>query len=109
SRRVTAETARLVAHGVALAGGQAGTDRQPERIHRIDNGAGTPDRARRAVEGGQESVPRRVDLATPETIQLAAHNPLMLRQEIAPAAGPAAHRPPRRADQIREDAGSAHP
>src|SRR5205823_10196919 len=71
------DSARLRPHQLALAGVETGTDLEPDRLHVLDQRASTLDRAARAIECGEEAVPRSVDLVAAELVQPAADDRMM--------------------------------
>src|SRR2546428_2532065 len=64
---VNGDTPHVVAHQLALAGVQPGSDLYPQRADAVADGAGTMDRPRGAVESGKEAVPHRADGGMPRT------------------------------------------
>src|SRR5689334_22001724 len=83
---VHGDAAVLVAHHFAFAGVRAGANLEAELAHLLRHRAGAAHGARRAVEGGEEAVARGVDLAAAKPCELAAHEPVVVLQELAPAA-----------------------
>src|SRR5207253_4344765 len=96
------DSARLLSHQLALAGVEAGTDLEAERLHVLDQRAGTLDRAARAIECGEEAVPRSVDLVAVKLIQPAADEGMMALEERTPRRVPDLGRMLRRADDVGE-------
>jgi hypothetical protein len=74
----------VVAHQLALAGVQPRPDFDPQRADAVADGAGAANRPRGAVEGGEEAVPRGVDLSAPMPFELPPHDPVMGVEEGAP-------------------------
>jgi hypothetical protein len=62
-----------------------GSDGQTESADTFPDGMGRGHRPRRAVEDGQQPVPRRLDESAPKTIDLVAALPVMLLEEPGPA------------------------
>src|SRR5918992_1227765 len=69
---------------------RAGTDLDAERRDGIGQRHRAPDGAGRRLEGREEAVPGRLDLAPPKALQLGADEPVVLVEEIPPP--PVAHR-----------------
>jgi hypothetical protein len=85
---VHCDAADSVARELDLARVQACAEFDPERADRIADRLGRTDRARRAVERREETVAGRVDLASPETLELTSDESVMLVEQVAP--GPVA-------------------
>src|SRR5436190_22640781 len=69
---VDRDAPEVVAYQLALAGMEPGPHLDPEVAHRIAGRAGAADRARGAVDGGQEPVAERLHLPAPLSLELAA-------------------------------------
>ena len=78
-----------------LARVEAGADLEAEPAHRVADRAGTADRARRAVEGGEEAVAGEPHLLAAEPLQPVADDRVVLGEEGRPAPGRRARRPAR--------------
>jgi hypothetical protein len=76
----------LAIDDLTLAGMKAGSHLDPEFAYRLDNGAGTRDRACRAVEAGEESVAGCVNFDAAEAEELAPDGRVVLLEQVAPAA-----------------------
>ena len=76
----------LVAAELALAGVQARAHVEAERATHVRDRPRAADRARRPVEGGEEPVAGRVDLAPAEALELATHERVVALEQLAPAA-----------------------
>src|SRR6185369_4761239 len=74
---VHGDATHVVAHELALPGVKACPDLDPERADGVADGAGAADGPRRAVEGGEEAVAGRLDLAAAEACELPAHERVM--------------------------------
>jgi hypothetical protein len=70
---------------LALAGVQAGADGHPHIGQRFADGARAADRVRGAVEGREETVARRVDLAAAEADEMPAHDRVVLAENVEAA------------------------
>ena len=75
----------------------------------FDDRLRAPDRASGAVEGGEEAVARRIDLASVEARELATNGGVVLLHEIAPATVSDLRRALRRSDEIGEENRREHP
>ncbi len=72
------KAADVVAHPLALAGVDAGSDLEPGLAQAIADGDGAADGAGRPIESGEESVTGRCDLLPAEVFELATHGRMML-------------------------------
>ena len=79
------DPAYVFAKEFAFAGVQAGPDLQPKLPNGFSSPNGASNRPGRAVEGGQEAVAGRGDLATPIACQLVPHHRPMAVQQISPS------------------------
>ena len=61
---------------------------QAERLESVDDRLAAPDRARRPVEGGEEAVAGGVALLPAEPAELAPHERVVTREQVAPGASP---------------------
>src|SRR5207248_11005773 len=68
-----------------LAGMEAGPHGDAVRRERVADRAGAPDASRRAVEGREESVARRLHLVSPMSLELASHDVMVALDDLAPA------------------------
>src|SRR5918912_4581027 len=84
--RVDGDPAHLPVRELALAGVQAGAQLDAEPPHRLLDRVGGADRPRRPVEGGEEAVAGRVDLAPAVAGELRADRRLVRLEQLAPAA-----------------------
>src|SRR5262245_59080805 len=64
---------------------QACTNLQTDLAHGIDHCTGALDRARRTIEGREETVTCGIDLDATEAFEKAAHPGVMVVQEVAPS------------------------
>src|SRR5262249_4316775 len=96
------DAAELLSDDLALARVQAGPDLEAEVAHRALDRGRAADRADRAVEGREEAVPGRVELAALKAVELRADDPMVTLDEVRP--GPVAQldSPDRRVDDVRE-------
>src|SRR5262249_59597813 len=69
---VHGDAADLRSGHLAFAGMESRPDLEAELADRIAEGARAADRARRAIEDGEEAVARHVDLASTEALELPA-------------------------------------
>src|SRR5262249_51138591 len=92
-----------VAAHLALARVQPGTDLEAQGPHRVPDGAGTANRARGAVEGGQKAVAGGSHLGSAPAPELAPHEGVVDFQQVAPLAIAELHRSLRRRDDVREE------
>jgi hypothetical protein len=88
---------------LALAAVQPRADLQAQLTDAPDDRGSAPDRARRSVEGGEEAVPRRVDLAAAEPHELAADERVVALEELQPLAIAELGRPVREAHDVGEE------
>src|SRR5437763_1724697 len=65
---------------------ETGAHLDSEAAHRIAGRAGAADRARRAIEGGQEPVAECLYLAAPVPFELTAHEGVVATEQVPPAA-----------------------
>src|SRR6266849_1073561 len=94
----------LLAHQLALTRVDAGAHVEAELVsHARDDGRRAPDRPRRPVEARHEAVARGVDLDAAVVHELAAHELVMAREELAPPLVAEPHRGLGRAHEIGED------
>jgi len=91
-----------IADHLDLAGVNAGPDLDSERLHALDGGGRTPDGAAGAVEHREETVAGRVNLASPETGQLATHEGMMALEKLSPRSITVLSREPGRPDDVGE-------
>src|SRR3954468_1793612 len=85
-RDVHRDAADVVADDLALAGVQPRPRRQPERLQPLDDRLRAADRPRRRpVEGDQERVADRLDLAAAEAVELTADDRVVGDEQVAPA------------------------
>src|SRR3954447_21521770 len=84
---------------------QPGPDLEVERTERVTDRRRGDNRSRRPVEGGKETVASRVELATLEAGQLAAHDGVMPLQQLPPGRIAERGRALGRADDVREEDG----
>src|SRR6187431_2943747 len=82
---VDGDAADLRAHHLALAGVHAGTQLEPQRPGAFADRLGATDGARRAVERGEETVARGIDLAAAESLELAAGDAVERIEDGVPA------------------------
>ena len=75
----------VVASELDLAGVEAGPDLEPLRSDGVADRERGADRARRSVEGGEEPVACRLDLAPAEPLQGEPDDPVVRRERLAPA------------------------
>ncbi len=67
-------------------GVQSGPHLESELAHRLDDGAGTPDRPCRPVETGEEAIACGVHLPAAEARELAAHDRMVVLEQLTPGA-----------------------
>src|SRR5437764_13783900 len=83
---VHGDPAELRPHHLTLARVETGADLEAERAHAVADRARGPHRPRRAVEGRQEAVASRVDLAPTELRQVLANQRVVGVEQVAPLA-----------------------
>src|SRR5256885_5072605 len=83
---VHGDPAELRPHHLTFARVEAGADLEAERAHALADRARGPHRARRAIEGREEAVASRVDLAPAELRQVLAHQRVVGVEQVAPLA-----------------------
>src|SRR6266540_3187475 len=81
---VDCDAADLVAEELTLPGVHPAADLETEVANCFGDRLRTHDRARRAVECGEESVAGVVDLAAPEPVELATDERVMTLEELGP-------------------------
>jgi hypothetical protein len=74
----------IIANQVALPRMYAGSDLEPAGGRALSDRTRTPDRPRRPVEGRQETVPHRLDLAAAIARQLFPHDAVVMLKQLAP-------------------------
>src|SRR5436309_6079915 len=99
---VHGDTGDLLARDFAFARVEPGADDETQSGYRIADRLGAADRARRTVKGGEEAVPRRVDLPPAEAADLVADAILKALEKIPPAAVAELLGPLGRADNVGE-------
>ena len=82
---VDGDAPELVAHDFALAGMQAGSHLDPERVDIVRNGAGTADGASGPVECRQKPVACGVNFTATEGVKFATNQGVMDIKQIVPA------------------------
>src|SRR5262245_29592862 len=98
----------LSVHDLALTGVKAGAQLEPEFADARADRARAPNRARRAVEPGEEAVAGDVELRAPETDELAPDHGMVARQELAPGTVAELRRLRRGANDVGEENGREH-
>src|SRR5262245_9269923 len=96
------DPAELAVDALELAGVEAGPHLEPERADRVANRGRALDRAPGPVEGREEAVARRVQLLAAEAHELAAHERVVARQQLAPRSVAELCSPFGRADDVCE-------
>ena len=81
---VDCDARELVPDHLALAGVQPGPYFETQLPHPVPDRRGAADGADRAVEGGEEAVSCRIQLATAKTIQLGTHERVVASDEVRP-------------------------
>jgi len=99
---VDRQSRRLAVDGLHLAGVDAGADLKVERADRIDDLLRTSDRSSRPVEGREEAVAGRVDLASPVASEQPADRPVVALQQLVPRSVSELESLPCRADDVGE-------
>jgi len=84
---------------------ETGTELEPQSARSVSDRQCAPDRTGWAVEGGEEAVPRRVDLAAAEKLQLAPDRRLLSSEQFRPFAVAEITQPLGRTNEIREEDG----
>src|SRR6266481_470376 len=102
---VDSDALHVVAGDLDLAGMEATADLNVERTDRLGNGAGTTHGTCRAVEGGEESVPKRSHFVAAEAREFPAHRRVMRFEQIAPALVAQLLRPRGRTHDVRKQYG----
>src|SRR3954471_5053369 len=74
----------VVAHQLDLAGVQPGTDLESQGTDTVADRDRATDRARRAIEGREESVAGRVDLPAAMALELTSDKTAIRVQQVAP-------------------------
>ena len=102
---VDGHAAHVVADDLALAGVQADADLEARAARTASTMASRAAHRvrRRAVEGDEEGVADRLDLAPAEAVELAAHGGLVGAEQVAPARVAQARGVAGRADDVAED------
>ena len=95
------QPADVVTADLDLAGVQADPDLETEIGSRVPDGGRAPDRPRRPVERGEETVARRLHLAAAERLELLADGCVVVVEEVLPAAVAERSRPLGRARRRR--------
>jgi len=90
---------------LALAGVEPGPDLELEWTERVADRRRCENRPRRPVEGGEEAVAGRVELAALEAGELAADDSVMPLQQLPPLRVTESCRPLGRADDVGEEDG----
>jgi hypothetical protein len=85
------------------------TNLETERARRVADRDGARDRARRAVERGEEAVPRRAELSASEPAQLTTDEYVVLFEEVTPTTVAEIHGQLCRPDDVGEEDGREHP
>src|SRR6516225_2998842 len=75
---------KLFAHHLAFTGMNASTDPDTKRLDRVRNRPTTSHRTRRSIECCQKSVACRIDLAPAMTLELLAHEKVVLIEKLFP-------------------------
>jgi hypothetical protein len=101
--------ADVVAEQLDLAGVDPDPDLDPDRRQLLADGSRTADRPRRAVEGGQEAVAHRLDLAAAVELELAADDRVVALEQLAPARVPERGGARRGVHDVREQHRRKHP
>src|SRR5215472_15219787 len=101
-------SARIVLRQLDLAGMHADAHWNVEPMQLIANGAGAVNRARRSVEGGQETVAQGLHLLAAEPRKLLAHRFVMSVEKVAPCPMALGVGAPCRVDDVREHDGGEH-
>src|SRR5829696_4527435 len=102
SGRVDGDTANIVPDAFDLSGVDPGADLETQTPDSFGDGHGTPDRASRPVEGGEEAVPRRVDLLSAEVNEFGPHSLVMVFEYLPPFPVAQGSSPIGRSDNVRE-------
>src|SRR6266516_7965744 len=89
---VDGESGHLVADDLALTSVDAGPNLDPVFAQRAGNGVGAANRAHRSVEGREEAVPGGIELASPEAVEQAADDGMMLAERVRPRVVSVSHR-----------------
>src|SRR2546423_11251893 len=98
---VDGDAADVIAADFDLAGVDAAADVEPELTGGIADRTGTLEGPGGSVEGGEEAVAGRLDLAASEAYELAADGRVVTVEQITPAAGAHPPRTLRRAVEFR--------
>ena len=106
---VDRDSGEIVAAPFDLTAVQPGADIQPQRSDDFAYGRGAVDGSGRAIKGGQESVAGRLDLLTPEALELATHGVVVSVQDVPPAVVAEAGCLLCRANEVCEEHSSEHP
>jgi hypothetical protein len=83
-RNMHRDTADVVANQLALASVEPGADLQSKRTKSFAHRTGASYRPIRSIEGGEQSVTRRVHLAAAERGQLFSHHRVVVIEQVAP-------------------------
>src|SRR5581483_8469844 len=102
------DAAYLALDHLALAGVQARPHVDSELVHAVRDRTRAPDPARRPVEGREEAVAGRVELAAAVPGELLPHERMVPLDELAPASVPQLDRLRRRADDVGEEDRGEH-
>src|SRR4029453_8282529 len=105
---VDGDPANLAFDLLALPCVEPGPNLEAEVLHRVDDRAGTADRARRSVERGEEAVTGGVELLPAEPHELSPHQRVVLGEQVAPTAVAELDQFRRRADDVGEENGREH-
>ena len=97
------DTADIIAHHLALAGMQARTNLDAERLDLLSDGAGAADAARRPVKGRQKAVAGGFHLAAAEASENAPDRGVVVVKQTAPAMVPECGCLLRRTDNVGEE------
>lgn len=105
---VNGDASKLLSDRLALAGMQPGTYLDSERANGVPDGARAADGPCGAIERRQEPVAGRVNLPSPEALDLSPHPGVEALEELAPAPIAEGGRALRRAHDVHEEHGRQH-
>ena len=83
---VDRNAADILAHYFAFAGMETGTDFNSKLMNIVGNRASTTHAARRAIEGGQNTIARAFDLMTTKSRKVTLDYGVVIVEKTAPAA-----------------------
>ena len=102
------DAANLPVDDLAFTGVHAGADLEPELVHAVGDRAGTSNRARGAIEAGEEAIPGSVELLTAEAEEFVTDERMMALEQLTPATVAEGGGSFGRADDVGEEQGREH-